>query len=344
MINILSLQALRKKPTWPSKVAKNLIRWLDLIWEKYIINWNIHKYKNIYILDDEKAFRNIEKFSKDSDILVWPIIHWKKEIPIFLENKYKFIYPSKWFKNLWDKYKWHKNSLVWPVWIDTYNYIPSNDKKEIVLIYFKTRFIEELKLCEEYLKEKNIRYEIINYDTWYKERDFINLLNRSKYVIWIGRNESQWIALEEVLSKNIPILLWDINKVWYWNPNTEYEKKAFEWEEWNEYATSAEYFNEKCWIKFLNKDNLKKNIEIMESNNNTFNPRKYILENLSLEKQAQELVSFYKDINNYNNNIIFSIPHRFNLILIILFIILDNNFLSKIKNNLIKLYQKINKI
>ena len=278
MLNIISLQALRKKSTGPSKVAKNLIKWLELIWEPYIINWDPTIFKNIYILDDENFFRNIKDLPEDCEIIAWPILHRKKNIPEDIADKYKFVYASNWIKNLWDKYKWHKNSIVRPVWIDTYSYLPSTEKKDQVLVYFKTRYKEELEYCESLLKEKNIKYNIINYDIWYKESDFINYLKRSKYVIRIWRQETQWIALEEILSMNIPILLWDVHKVDDWSPNTEYEKNWYEWGEWKEFATSAEYFDERCWIRFYNKSDLKKNIDKMEElRNYEFSPRNYII-------------------------------------------------------------------
>lgn len=341
MLNIISLQALRKKSTWPSKVAKNLIKGLDLIWEPYIINGDPKLYKNIYILDDESSFRNLENFPKDCEILAWPILNQKKNISNNIKNKYIFIYPSNWIKKLWDKYKWHKNSITRPVWIDTYSYTPSNQKKDRVLIYFKTRYPEELELCKQLLNKHNIKYNIINYDTWYKEKQFIEYLKHSKYVIWIWRQETQWIALEEILSMNVPILLWDVHKVWDWLPNTEYEKKCFSDEEFKESATAAAYFDETCWIRFYDKENLENNIEKMEKSwNKGFSPREYILNNLSLEKQAKEMISFYKDIKRWND-IKKKKYMRSNLLLKLWWKILDSKKFSKLYFPLVKLYFKL---
>jgi glycosyltransferase involved in cell wall biosynthesis len=111
------------------------------------------------------------------------------------------------------------------VGIDTYTYVPPKKEKSSVLIYFKTRFPAELAYCEKLLQEKSIAYNIINYDTGYQESDFLSLLEISKYVIRIGRQETQGIALEEVLSMNVPILLRDVHTVGQWEPHTEYEKK-----------------------------------------------------------------------------------------------------------------------
>jgi hypothetical protein len=185
MLNIISLQALRKKSTGPSKVAKNLIKGFKACWIPFVINGNLNAYPYLYILDDEWAFRDLHKVHSWVKILCWPILHWKKNIPDHIGEKYHFLYPSQWVKDLWDKYWWHKQSFVRPVWIDTDEFAPSNKKKKHVLVYFKTRFDRELDYCENLLKQKNIIYHIINYDDWYKEEYFKKLLEETKYVIWI---------------------------------------------------------------------------------------------------------------------------------------------------------------
>ena len=193
MLNIISLQALRKKTTWPSKVAKNLIKWLDLIWEPYIINWDPKIFKNIYILDDENSFLNLNKFPNDCENLAWPILHWKKNIPEKIQDKYRFVYASNWIKNLGDKYKWHKNSVSRPVWIDTYKYNPVETKKDKVILYIKKRNPRDVQYCEDILQKLSIEYEIISYDTWYKEEYFMDILKKTKYCIWMFRNSMNCI-------------------------------------------------------------------------------------------------------------------------------------------------------
>lgn len=340
MLNIISLQALRKKTTWPSKVAKNLIKWLDLIWEPYIINWDPKIFKNIYILDDENSFLNLDKFPNDCEILAWPILHWKKNIPEKIQDKYRFVYASNWIKNLGDKYKWHKNSVSRPVWIDTYKYNPVETKKDKVILYIKKRNPRDVQYCEDILQKLSIEYEIISYDTWYKEEYFMDILKKTKYCIWIWCSETQWIALEEILSMNIPILVWDIRKISDWHPKTEYDKNSFEWNEQKEPATSAEYFDDTCGIRFYDKEDLEKNILRFEKDYNKFTPRNYIEKNLSLEKQAKEMISFYKNINQ-GNDIKNKKYMRNNLLLKTWWMIIDSKIFSVFYKPLIKLYQKL---
>ena len=89
---------------------------------------------------------------------------------------------------------------------------------------------------------------------------------------------------------NIPILVWDIRKISDWHPKTEYDKNSFEWNEQKEPATSAEYFDDTCGIRFYDKEDLEKNILRFEKDYNKFTPRNYIEKNLSLEKQAKEMI------------------------------------------------------
>lgn len=343
MLNIISLQALRKKTTWPSKVAKNLMKWLDLIWEPYIINWNPKIFKNIYILDDENSFLNLDKFPDDCEILAWPILHWKKDIPEKIQDKYRFVYASNWIKNLWDKYEWHKNSIVRPVWIDIYKYKPIITTKDKVIIYSKKREPKDIQYCENILQKLNIKYELISYDTWYREDYFMDILQKTKYCIRIWCSETQWIALEEILSMNIPILVWDIHKINDRSPKTEYDRISFQWNEREEFATSAEYFSNSCWIRFYEKNKLENNIKIMEKDYKNFSPRKYIEENLSLEKQAKEILAFYSDPARWNN-IKRKIYMKSNMLLKLGWMIIDSKIFSIFYKPFVNLYRKISKI
>ena len=289
------------------------------------------------------TFKKIGYFPKETDIIAWPNIENRWEIlKKWVRDRYRFIYPSNRIKEIWDKYWYHKKWIVRPVGIDTQKYKPCNKAKDKALIYFKTRFKEELEFCKSILFNKRIKYTIINYDIGYDESTFLKELDTSKYVIWIGQRETQWIALEETLSKDIPILLWDIKKMWDWDPKTNFQKKYYAQipENW-EPATSAEYFDESCWIRFYKRTELEKNIDYMEKyRDSKFSPRKYIENNLSLEKQAKEMCLFYKDIDRWNN-IKYKKYFRSNLLLKCWRYLLDNKLLSHAYKIIIKLYQNI---
>lgn len=342
MLNIISLQALRSKSTWPSKVVKNLMKWLDLIWYPYILNANLNSCEMLYIHDDLDAFLQIPSINKNIKIIAWPNIdNNDKWLLKWFEDRYYFIYPSNRIQNIWNKRNRHKNSIVRPAWIDTDKFKPSDKKKEKVLIYFKTRFPEELKLACDVLNKNNINFEIINYDEWYREQEFIKKLEITKYVIWIWRQETQWIALQEIMSMNIPILVWDVKKVWHWLPKNNKETDTVK-DILEEKSTSAEYFNEECWYKIYNKEDLEKYIMKINNEYKNIHPRKYILEYLDISKKAKDLLNFYKntlwvDINNakFSNHLI---KWRFNIFLKFLFFLLDLKITKIFYKKIISIY------
>jgi hypothetical protein len=106
----------------------------------------------------------------------------------------------------------------------------------------------------------------------------LKALNKAKYLIWLGCPESQGLALEEAMSMNIPLLVWDSRDTFMEEP-----------------LTSAPYFSLDCGIIVQGFENLGESLEIMEKDWQKFSPRDYILQNLSLEKQAHEFINFYED-------------------------------------------------
>ena len=57
-----------------------------------------------------------------------------------------------------------------------------------------------------------------SYINKYNETDYINYLKECKYGIWVDAHESQGFALEEALSLDVPLLVWNIKSL-----NQEYD-------------------------------------------------------------------------------------------------------------------------
>jgi hypothetical protein len=86
----------------------------------------------------------------------------------------------------------------------------------------------------------------------------------------------------------------------------------------------------------------------MEKEYNDFEPRKFIFQNLSLEKQAKNIVSLFEELDIHKNKKIkkvikFLLPWRFNFILKILWWINDNKYIH-FEKIIRKIYWLINKI
>ena len=81
--------------------------------------------------------------------------------------------------------------------------------------FFKRRKISELNFLKSFLENKNIKYKIFDYTSTYKENNFINYLKDSKYGIWLDASESQGFALQEALSSNVPLLVWNARHMYF---------------------------------------------------------------------------------------------------------------------------------
>lgn len=279
MINIISRSILNRKVRGPKKVALNLIKGLGSIDYPYVINRSLDSTNRLWIQDDISALNQINSLPERVKVILGPNLFVNpEEIPKNLNlEKVLYIQPSKTVENIWRKKGFNESMAVWPSGIDVDEFSPSNFLKEQVLIYFKNRNEDELKEVEKVLKEKKISFKLIRYGN-YNENEYKETLKTTKYIIWLGVAESQGLALEEALSMNIPILVIDNNKTFLDEP-----------------ITSAPYFSSLCGIKINDLRDLPNSLVKMENEWQNFAPRDYILQNLSLERQAHQFINFFED-------------------------------------------------
>lgn len=198
-----------------------------------------------------------------------------------------YIQPSEWVLKFWESIigtKLRLKSLAFSVDTDLFNEEKTlekriNDSESKIFIYYKSRHPNELKLLEDFLQLKNINYHIFDYIKKYSETDYINYLKSSKYGIILGRHESQGFAIEEALSCNVPLLVWNAKSM-----NQEY---GYNYEDIP--STTVPYWDERCGELFNNYEELGNTFDIFISKLKSYRPREYILENLSAEKCAERL-------------------------------------------------------
>jgi len=177
-----------------------------------------------------------------------------------------------------------------PFAVDTELFKPVDSHKAYdCFIYFKSRHTDELKHVINALNEKKLTYNLIVYGN-YKEEDYIQTLHSSKFGIWIGRHESQGFALEEALSCNVPLLVFDCtsmfqefnekNEVCYKNELGKYSLKA----------TSVPYWSDTCGIKFTELSQFEMNLDRMIQEYNSFQPRAFVEATLSPQACADRLI------------------------------------------------------
>jgi hypothetical protein len=255
----------------PGKVVLNLKKGLEQIGIDYLNNEDGDV--NIILQECDRLYHDVSNCFVGPNVCVIP-----SQNTVIMGAKYKkTIVPSEWVKNLY--LKWLPSNLIeiWPVGIDTDFFSDkSNDNKEYdFLIYFKRRNQDELNFITTFLNNSNLNYVIINYGD-YSEEIFLDSISKSKRGIVIDSSESQGIAIEEMMSCNLPLLVWDVKKWEDMGVNNSCE------------STSIPYWDETCGEYFFNKDEfLEKFKKFMSCD--TYRPRNYILENLSLSKSAEIL-------------------------------------------------------
>lgn len=191
---------------------------------------------------------------------------------------------SEWVINIWNKYPICNNLklISLPFGVDTNKFIETKHifQREKVMIYFKHRNPIDLNYIELFLKNKLIDYTIFSYDKKYDENDFIHFLQDTKYCIWIDAHESQGFALQETLSCNVPLLVWNITSM-----NQEYGSNYTDLN-----ATTVPYWDERCGEIFYKKEQFENTFNLFLSKLYLYKPREFIIENLSIDVCENKLM------------------------------------------------------
>lgn len=195
-----------------------------------------------------------------------------------------YIQPSKLAMEVWQNMLSKETiPLVWfPFPVDTNKFTPSNNSRlDKIFIYYKRRHPTELQQLEEYLKSRceDLTYRIFDYVKRYDENEYLNYIRDCKFGIILDAHESQGFAIQEALSCNIPLLVWNVTTMGQeWNGNnytyTGLQGAAI--------MQSVPYWDSRCGELFYTFDQLDTTYNKFFTNLDTYTPRDYILENLSL--------------------------------------------------------------
>jgi len=182
------------------------------------------------------------------------------------------------------------NFVKLPFGVDTeiFDEVKPIAQREKVFIYFKQRDPVELEFIENELTKMGISYTIFNYNKKYEEKDYIDYLHESKYGIWVGRHESQGFALQEALSCNVPLLVWDVRYMTQEYMNTHIHKDYP--------ATSIPYWDPKCGEFFHDQCDFMQTFTKFLQKIETYKPREFIVENLSIDACENRIIDFVKNM------------------------------------------------
>ena len=211
-----------------------------------------------------------------------------------VNNNSVYIQPSKWAMDIWKSMGVETvipvKTQPFPVDVGRFNSIQTHDDtKTHVFIYFKRRRPSELQILENTLREKKIDYKVFDYVKQYEENDYLEYLKKAKYGIVLDAHESQGFAIQEALSCNVPLLVW--------NATTMAQEEGINYPEYP--ATSIPYWNECCgevftdWVNEFDVVFEKFQRGIQERK---YNPRDYIINELGVANCANKLVKLINSI------------------------------------------------
>lgn len=203
----------------------------------------------------------------------------------------KVLVPGQWYAAMF-KSAWGDLVEAWPVGIDTALWQPApDDRKKIdVLLYDKVRWHHEayertlLGPIRRVLERSGRSVATLRYG-YYREEQFLALLGQARTMIFVCEHETQGIAYQQALSCGVPILAWD--RGGYWQDPAYYPERV-------KFApvTSVPYWDERCGMTFADAAAFARAWpQFWEAcRAHAFRPRGYILDNLTLEKAAQNYV------------------------------------------------------
>lgn len=220
--------------------------------------------------------------------------HWEvnPQKVLKINNIYQnaiYIQPSDWvINNFWSNVKnIPLRSFCFSV--DTDKFVPLEpiQNRNQIFVYYKHRHPNDLKQITNYLNQRQIDYVVINYSDKYLEKYYLDILQNSKYGIWVGSHESQGFALEEALACDIPLLVWNVD-----NLNQEYIRRKYKF---NVKATTIPYWDHRCGEYFYSIDRLDQTFNKFIKQLETYQPRQYILDNLTVEIRASKFKKMIED-------------------------------------------------
>jgi glycosyltransferase involved in cell wall biosynthesis len=201
----------------------------------------------------------------------------------------KVLLPGAWMKEMWRPH-WEEPIVVWPVGIDTDRWRPADatQKRFDVLLYDKVRWDHahyETTLIEPIrrkLRDSGRTFRDIRY-SFYREEQFHAALAECRAMIFLCEHETQGIAYQQALAAGVPILAWDRGGYWQ-DPAYFPAKVKFQ------PVTSVPYWDERCGRTFAAIEEFDDAWRRLwdEFQSGHYDPRAYILENLTLEKCARQ--------------------------------------------------------
>lgn len=178
-----------------------------------------------------------------------------------------------------------------PFGVDTKKFIGEEKNiRQNVIVYYKSRDPNEFKFLIDFLDKKNLTYKVYSYQNKYNENDFLQYIKTCKFGIVLGRHESQGFAIEEMMSCDVPLLIWSATQ-----RSQEYPYIPLYFQVKSN-VTTVPYWSPVCGEIFHHANELENKFNVFISNVHSYTPRKFILENISFDACSKKWKSMINDI------------------------------------------------
>ena len=281
------------------KVFLNLTLGLREIGQPYLLNLPFER----IIAGDRLVFLGVgtECFwgydRKDPVVAGIGILNHPRECPDLCERYpiVRFLQASEWACELY-RPVFGDRCVAWPVGIDTEKWKPLGQEKTFdYLIYDKIRWKKDetygqlLNPILEILRRNGSSFRLIQYGSYLPEQ-YADALAHCRAMIFLSDHESQGIAYQEALSSGIPILAW--------NRGLCLDPLQFDERGNPPAASSVPYFDSRCGMVFSDAAQFEALLPEFSRglSERRFDPRAYILENLTLARSAEEFMRLVDEV------------------------------------------------
>jgi dTDP-4-dehydrorhamnose reductase len=213
------------------------------------------------------------------------------------ESKYehRVVYNSlsKWVENMLNEFGDFKVPIVqFPFAVDIQAFTIEKRPIYDCLIYSKARHINILNKVIETVINCGLTFKLITYGK-YKEEDYKDLLGECRFMLVLGRHESQGFALQEAMASNTPLLVLDSQSMY--DEVDTHDGITYIYKEIGKKltATSVPYWSDECGIKIESIEDLPIYLNSMLNTYTHFNPRKFIESTLSAKPCLQNIVTYF---------------------------------------------------
>ncbi len=267
----------------PQKLATNLIASLNQEGIPYALNEE--KYKHNFIVQyDYRGYVKHSELTLENCFVGPQIWFFDSHVKHIQENPNfynKIIVPSQWTKDLpVKKFNFPEDKIVtWPVGIEVKEYEKNLKSIEYdCLIYFKRRSEDELAQVISFFEKNEMTYNIVRYGS-YNQEELEVLCDKSAFCFLLNGTESQGIAVQEMMARDMPMLVWDVTE---WNDQGS---------QWSLPATSVPYWSDECGVKFTDINQIEYAFDDFCSK--IYTPRKFVEKELSFKASVDKLMRIF---------------------------------------------------